>query len=304
MIKKFEIVSGKISESSNNEANILLYVNPNQTEKDELVKNLGIDEHTLSSALDPEELSRIEFEANHAAIILKRPKNYSSEDQLSFKVISVGVFLFNNLLIFVIGEEFPFFEGRQFHKINSLVDIVLKLLNSTIFHFYGHLKVINSISAEIEQKINTSMENKFLIHMFTLQKSLVYYLDAINSNETVIEKLRNSASKLNLNVECIELLEDILIENRQCSKQAEIYSNILSSLMDARASIVNNNLNVLIKTLTKITIALMVPTFVVSAFSVNVPIPFQKFELAFVIVIGMAMASFIALISLFRYKKW
>lgn len=304
MVEKFEIVNGKVSESLNGNAQILVYTNPEQAEKDEIVKNFGIDEHTLNSSLDPEELSRIEFESNHAAIIFKRPKNYSSEDKLLFKVISVGVFIFSDHLIFVINEKIFLFEGRQFQKINSLIDVVLKQLYSTIFHFYSHLKVINTISAEIEQKINTSMENKFLINMFTLQKSLVYYLDAVNSNEVVIERLRNSASKLSLTTESVELLEDILIENRQCSKQAEIYSNILSSLMDARASIVNNNLNVLLKTLTKITISLMVPTFVVSAFSVNVPIPFQKFESAFVIVIGLSFASFLGLMLLFRYKKW
>ena len=118
------------------------------------------------------------------------------------------------------------------------------------------------------------MENKYLINLFSLEKSLVYYLNAINSNGVLIEKIRHNAARIGFTQEKMELLDDIIIENNQCYRQAEIYSNILASLMDARVSIVSNNLNVLMKTLNIITIAIMVPTFVVSRFSMNVKIPF------------------------------
>ena len=127
-----------------------------------------------------------------------------------------------------------------------------------------HLKIINQIADDVEQKINKAMENKYLINLFTLQKSLVYYQNAVNSNGALIEKLRHNAAKFGFTQEEMELLDDIIIENNQCYRQAEVYSNILASLMDARASIVSNNLNVLMKTLNIITIAIMVPTFVVS----------------------------------------
>jgi magnesium transporter len=140
--------------------------------------------------------------------------------------------------------------------------------------------------------------------MFALEKSLVYYLNAINANGIVLEKLRISAAKINMDQDCQELLEDIRIENRQCARQADIYSNILGSLMDARVSIVNNNLNVLMKTLTKITLLLMAPTFIVSLFSVNVPFPMQGTRLGFTIIVGMAIASVVAIIAFFRYKRW
>lgn len=304
MLKKYEILNDSLAASRSDHPTILYYVHPDDTERRELVDNLGIDEHTLNSAFDPEELSRIEFEPNHAAIIFKRPKNYSSEDAFFFRVVSVGVFLFDNLLVIVSDEDNSLLEGKYFQRINSLTDILLRLLHSTIFHFYDHLKIINAVSVDIEHKINTSMENKHLINMFSLEKSLVYYLDAINSNEKVIEKLRKSSSKMKMNDDSVELLEDIRIENRQCSKQAEIYSNILSSLMDARASIVNNNLNVLMKTLTKITLLLMAPTFIVSLFSVNVPFPLQGSQFAFGIIVGMSFASIAAIVLFFRYMKW
>jgi magnesium transporter len=107
-------------------------------------------------------------------------------------------------------------------------------------------------------------------------------------------------------VEEIELLDDIMVDNTQCYRQAEIYSNILASLMDARVSIVSNNLNILIKTLNILTIAIMVPTFVVSAFSMNVDLPFHLKEnaWAFWIIMSMAGLSVVGIISAWRYKKW
>jgi magnesium transporter len=210
------------------------------------------------------------------AVIFKRAKNYSSEDNFLFRVSSTGLFLFKDRLIIVRAEEAPLFEGKGFARIASLQDLILKLIYRAIFHFEEHLKVINMISGQLEQEINTAMSNKHLLSLFTLEKSLTYYLNAISSNAVLVEKLRNNAVKIGLTQEHLEFLEDISIENNQCQQQATIYSNILASLMDARASIVSNNLNVLMKTLNIITIGIMLPTLVVSIFSMNVDLPFPK----------------------------
>ncbi len=127
-------------------------------------------------------------------------------------------------------------------------------LNNSIKHYLEHIKAIRLISREIQVKINTSMENEYLIQMFNLSESLIYYINAISSNQSVLIKLRNHFEKLNIMPEIAELLEDISIENNQCSKQAEIYSSVLSGLMDARGNIINNNMNVLLKNLTIINI--------------------------------------------------
>ena len=300
----YQLQNQTISPSRVGHANIYFYLSPDEKTKQELVNTYGIDEHTLNSALDPEELSRIEFEPNHVAIIFKRPRNYSAEDKFFFRVVSAGMFLFSDALIIVSEEDLSLFEGKHFQKIHSLHEVILRLLSATIVHFYDHLKIINSVSVDIEQKINTSLENKHLINMFALEKSLVYYLNAINANGIVLEKLRINATKFNMDPDCQELLEDLRIENRQCAKQAEIYSNILGSLMDARVSIVNNNLNVLMKTLTKITLLLMAPTLIVSIFSVNVPFPMQGTRFGFGVIVGLAMASIAAIVIFFRYKRW
>jgi magnesium transporter len=300
----FEIKDNRVQSCDNPESEILVCYCPDEDEKKHLVEKFNIDEHTLNSALDPDELSRIEFEPDHVAVIYKRPKNYSGKDQLLFRVSSAGVFLFPDKIIVVLAEEITIFDGKQFNRVGSLSDVMLKVIYRSIFHFLEHLRVINMISDELETKVNASMDNRNIINLFALEKSLVYYLNAINSNGVLIEKLKNYVTRMKFSADETEFLDDMLIENTQCYKQAEIYSNILASLMDARASIVGNNLNVIMKTLTIITIAIMVPTFVVSAFSMNVPIPLQEREYAFWFVMVLALLSIGTVWIVWKRKKW
>jgi magnesium transporter len=304
LLKRYDLHDGTIVPSENEESRILVFVSPEKEEINFLTTRFSLDEHTLNSALDQDELSRLEFESDHFCVIFKRPRNYSSVEQFLFKVSSFGLFVFKDKMIILISEDLPLFDGKQNYRVDSMIEVMLKIFYRSIAHFLQHLKVINMVSDEIEQKVNTSMENKFLIHMFTLEKSLVYYLNAINSNAMVIEKIRNNAARIGLSQENIELLDDIIIENNQCLKQTEIYSNIISSMMDARASIVNNNLNSLMKTLNILTIAIMVPTFVVSAFSMNVAIPLQRNPFAFAIVMGLSAIALFASLIFFKYKRW
>lgn len=304
MVKQYLIQGNRLVEGDGQECTVTLHIAPDEQTKRKLIEELQIDEHTLNSALDPDELPRIEFEPNHVALIYKRPRNYSAADDFLFKVASVGLFLFKDRLIIVASENDGIFDARPVTKVRSLQHLALRLIYMSTSHFLGHLRVINMISDELEDKISASMENRYLLNLFTLEKSLVYYLNAIHSNGMLIERLKNNAAKLGITGEDLEYLDDMLIENNQCYKQAEIYSNVLSGLMDARASIVNNNLNVLMKTLNMITIGIMVPTFVVSAFSMNVTMPLNKDNPStFFIIMGMAAVSVVALLAFWRVKK-
>lgn len=304
MLSRYTIEDNTIKQVDAESAPILVYINPDENQKQELISRHKLDEHTLNSALDPEELSRMEFEPDHLAIILNRPKNYSGHDKLLFKVASMGLFLFKTQLIVVISEDIPLFTGKKFRRVNDVKDVALKLIYNSIYHYIEHLKIINMITDEIERKLSESMENKYLLNLFTLEKSLVYYYNAINSNGFVFSRMRNSAEKIGFSVEETEMLDDIIIENGQCLKQAEIYSNILAGMMDARSSLVSNNLNQLMKTLNLITIGIMVPTLVVSAFSMNVSIPLQKHAYAFWIIMGLAVLSVLVTYKYWRFKKW
>jgi magnesium transporter len=264
MVNYYKIENNKLRECPKEESLVMLYVSPIAVEINDLIQNYHIDDHDISSSLDPNELSRLEFEDDYTLLILKRPQNYCAPDNLLFKVNSVGIFLQKDRMIVIMAEKIQLFEGKLFTKIKTLSDVLIKLLYGTISHFLEHLKVINLVSEELEQKINTSMNNKYLLNMFTLEKSLVYYVDGITSNVKVINKIKHNAQKIGFTADNIETLEDIIVENEQCQKQAEIYLNILTGLMDARSSIVNNNVNVLIKRLTIINIIFMPLTLLTS----------------------------------------
>jgi len=305
MLKTFQLTGGKVVECGPDSQCLAVYINPDEKEKAYLINQMSLDEHTLNSSLDPEELGRVEFEANHVAVIVKKPKRYMSDDSFLFKVSSVGIFLFSDKAIVVTSEELNW-EGRVFSKAQSTQDLFLRIIFQFVLHFEEHLRVIRKISEEIEQVINKDFSNKNLFHMFQLEKSLVYYLDGINSNNKVIEKLRSSSAKLGFSQESIEFLDDLTIEGAQCSQQTNAYSQVLSNMMDARASIINNNLNIRIKMLTLLSLCIMLPTLVVSIFSMNVPLPIPQEGtlVSFWTVLGLAALSILGILVIWIYRKW
>lgn len=288
MLKNYRIQEGRLCESAPAESNVLLYLNPDETERKLLVNDFKLDEHTMNSALDPDELSRLEFEPEHAALIINRPRNYSSADGFRFTVSSMGFFLFKDKMVILAQEELLPLLTHHLQRITSLPELLLKLLYRITLHYLEHLKVMNMIADSLETKIQRSMENRHLIDLFTLEKSLVYYMSSIHSNSVAIDRMKANASKIGFSPENLEFLDDLIIENTQCYRQAEIYSNIFASLMDARVSVVNNNISVLMKTLNIITISIMLPTFVVSVFSMNVGIPMADRAWAFWAILGTA----------------
>lgn len=258
MVEGYDIKNKAIAPSESKDAKVLIFTDPTPAEKERLLGEFALDPHDVNCALDPDELGRLEHEDDHTVLILKQPRNYTSADQLLFTVTSIGLFLFKDRLLVVRSEAATdLLADKTLSKAGDVRGVTLKILYSTIRHFLGHLKVINMLSDSLERRINSSMGNRYLIDMFSLEKSLVYFLNGIGSNQMVVDKLKLCAAKLRFNEDQVEILDDISIENMQCNKQAEIYSNILTGLMDARGSIVNNNLNLLIKRLTIVNVVFM-----------------------------------------------
>ncbi len=242
---------------------VILYEKPTLEELLELETVHEIDEHDLRSATDRDEIGRLECQEKCVIIILKVPKNYSAADNLLFKVLSIGLFIFKDKLIIITAEHVSLFECKESNNSSTktIPDVLIRIIHSAIAHFISHLKVINMISEDIETKLNQSVDNKYFLNMFTLEKSLVYFLNAINDNSTVLDKLKVSAAKIGFSHDNIETLDDIIIDNKQCQSLANTYTNILSGLMDARGSVVGNNLNVMMKNLNALVIAIALPTF-------------------------------------------
>lgn len=306
-MKKFlTIAEGRISPSDEN-GKIIIYLNPDHAEKEELLNKYNIDEHNLNSALDPDEISRLEFEEDHTVVIFKRPKNYSTNDNLLFKVTSFGVFYFKDRIIIVQPDEIQMFEDKQSQKVDSLNEAFLKLIYATISHFLGHLKVINMISDSIEQKIESSTDSKYMMHLYTLEKSLVYYLTGINSNSSVIEKIKFYSNKFAFTEENIELLDDMIIENNQCRNLSRTYSEILTVMITARNSIASDKLSSVMKRLTVITTIFMPLTMItgiggMSEWSMmtgpkNWPVSYLLFLVG---LIGLGVGTY----YIFKWKDW
>jgi magnesium transporter len=170
----------------------------------------------------------------------------------------VGVFLQPDRMTVILGEDTsPFTAGREFREMNSLTSVFLRFLVHTTRHYLDHLKAIKQLTGEIERKLSFSMENRYLLQMFSLSESLIYYLSALESNVAVLKRLQANANRVGLSAEERETMDDIIIEHDQCRKQTEIYSSVLSGLMDARGNIINNNMNVLLKNLTLISVVFL-----------------------------------------------
>lgn len=253
----FELKNGTVVPCAPETSNILVYALPDDRERNELIDTLQIDQHALESALDPDEISRVEFTVDYLYIIWKRPNTASFKQLLKFEVSSMGIFLRQGKLTLILGEGTIPFDAKEFQGATSLHGIILKFFLHTIHHFLGHLKVIKQLNGELQSKLNLSLENQYLLQMFTLGESLIYYLNALEANAAVLTKLRSNRDKISFSREELEMLDDIAIEHQQCCRQAQIYSSVLSGLMDARGSIINNNMNILLRNLTLINVVFL-----------------------------------------------
>ena len=271
MLQKYSVQNGRIVQGDEGSIQVEVYIMPDEAERTRLIDEYEMNEHTIASSIDPDETPRIEFEDNHTAVILKYPKNYSADDNFLFRVKSMGIFVFASRVVIIIDEYVPLFTGKIANNVHTVQDVIMKTLLLTIRHFESHLRVINMCSDELEHAIVSSYDGKELLNMFTLEKGLVYYVNALNGNRRVIERMRAAALKLGFTEENIELLEDISIENRQFLDQAEVYSQVLSGMMDARASMVNNNLNVMMKNMNAIMIAIVKRRSLFNNFFIVVP---------------------------------
>jgi magnesium transporter len=302
----YRLESGGMVPCEPNAAEIITYTSPTIDDEAELQEQYKIDYHTLQSSLDPDELSRLEIERNYVSIIFKRPKSFCAGDNFLLKLTSTGVFLYENYLVIVMADDSAIFEGRVPFPVNSIHDVILRLLYQATMHFEGHLKAINMLADSLERRINTSLENKYLLNMFALEKSLVFILDSITSNGSLLERMKALAEKLGFNGDQVGILEDLIIENQQCYRRAEIHTQVLANLMGTRASIVGHNLNHLIKKFTIWTVAIMLASLVVGLFGMNValPLPMEEALWAFYLIIILALITGGAIFFLSRINKW
>ncbi len=280
---------------------------PSATELVEISEKCKIDVDHLRAPLDEEERSRIEVEDDYTLILVDIPTIEERNDKDRYVTMPLGIIVGKEVIVTICLEETKilksFIDGRvrdfyTFKKTRFILQILYK--NATVFLQY--LRIIDRRSEAIERKLHISTKNSELIDLLELEKSLVYFTTSLRANEVVLEKMLKNDS-IKQYPEDTELLEDVIIENKQAIEMANIYSGILSGTMDAFASIISNNLNIVMKFLATITIVMSIPNIVAGFYGMNVKgIPGSENPYGFFIVVLVAVLITIIAALIFRKK--
>ena len=269
-----------------------------------------IDADDLRAALDEEERSRIEAEDDYTLILVDVPAVEQHDGKDRYVTVPLGILLLKDTIITVCLEETAVLsamkqkKSREF-RTHMKTRFVLQILYRNATLFLMGLRVIDRQSGEVEKKLHRSTQNRELIELLELEKSLVYFTTSLRGNEVVLEKMLKIES-VKKYPEDEDLLEDDIVENKQAIEMANIYSGILSGMMDAFASVISNNLNIVMKFLAIVTIVLSVPTMIFSAYGMNVNeigMPFAKDGYGFVLIIGIAILLSVIVAIYFSKKK-
>ena len=285
-------------------------IDPTPYELKQVSAVTNVEPDFLRSALDDEERSHIDVEDESIMILTNVPVVYDEE---SYDTLPLSIILTKNYIITVCLEETPVISSfnertaRLFHTYKK-TQFLLEILYRSATFYLRYLRQINKISEEIEEQLRLSMSNNDILRLMELRKGLTYFSAALRSNDAVFEKimrLRNNRTLegvLDIYEEDEDLLEDVIIENKQAREMVEMYSQILSQMADIFSSIISNNQNMVMKFLAAITIIIAVPTVIASFFGMNVPVPMEGNNYGFLIVMIIALvASMIA--AFIFYKK-
>jgi magnesium transporter len=279
--------------------------NPTAEEIDFLTGKLKVPAEELNDILDVDERARTEMDESWFTIIMRIPIA-GSYNGVPFSTVPLGILISNNLVITIChtkNELIPSLIRNKKLDFNNKANFVMQIFLQVANLYMHYLKLINIQVGDIEKDLEKSTRNEELHKMLRMEKCLVYFMTSLKSNDILLAKLRNSKYIKSLDID-EDLIEDVIIENRQAIEMANIYSDIQSGMMDAFASVISNNLNVVMKQLAVITIILMIPTFIASLYGMNVPNNLENNPWGFVLVLLISLAASATGVLLFRKKNW
>lgn len=305
MLQIFQTVEDKLQEIDQfSEGCWAALTKPTNEELQQVVQETGIDIDDLRAPLDDEERSRIEQEDDYVVVLVDIP---SLDEKDRYVTIPLGIYMTKQLIVTVCLEETPVLKAFMNNRVKEFFTFkrtrfVFQILYRNATSYLRYLRIIDRKSEQIEEKLHISQKNKELIELLELEKSLVYFTTSLRSNETVLEKLLRT-EKVKKYPEDEELLEDVIVENKQAIEMANIYSGILSGMMDAFASVISNNLNVVMKFLSTVTIVMSIPTMIASFYGMNFDnIPLGHSPYGFYIITACTLVI-TSLVVLFFKKK-
>ncbi|MFK3418177.1 magnesium transporter CorA family protein [Staphylococcus aureus] len=282
-------------------------VEPDREEIENLMEQYNIPEDFIRDPLDSEKSSRIEYDEDtgYSLIIIDLPiVNSTNRSVLSFVTIPLGIIIGNGIIVTVCDAENEFLENLPKRDINLKFHsrFALEILTTIADHYNRNLRLLNKSRIRIEKELKNNITNKQLFKLMEVEKSLVYFLAALKGNDTIIKKLfRLPAIKRFEEDE--ELLEDLIIENNQAIETTELHQRILESITTSYASLLSNDMNTIMKTLTLFTVLLTLPTLVFSFFGMNVPLPIDDHSyISWIIVVGISLIL-VVIVSIFLWRK-
>ncbi len=283
-------------------------VNPSLDEIKEISQKTNTDLDLLTKLLDDEELPRIEVGDNATLIVVDTPYVSDTSYKHKYNTDPLGLIINNNgYFITISPKKQVFFEDFKNNKVREFnikkrTKFVIQILLKTANYYQRELKAINEYINEKEKTLHKSTNNRRLIELLNVEKTLVYFSTSLKANDVVLEKLAKG-SVLTMYEDDTDLLEDAMIENKQAIEMANIYREILTSMTDTYATIISNNLNDVMKFLAGITIVFSIPTMVASFIGMNVPLgKIGTSSLSFILIIAFSFVLSI-IIALILKKK-
>jgi magnesium transporter len=278
---------------------------PDAEERARLVVGHGVPASFIDHALDPDEPARLDREDGIHLVVLRVPHAMGAGADVPYRTMPLGIILTSEGLVTVAPHPTPVVEAVAAHPRLSLADreqLLLLLLQEAAKQYLDHLRGINLAIEEVEDRLQRALQNREVMELLRFQKSLTYFTIGLQSNDLLLQRLQRSP--LFNQPEDQELLDDVLTEVAQANTIAATSSHILGEMMDAFASIISNNLNVVMKFLTAFTVILAIPTLIASIYGMNVGLPLAHSPMAFM---GISLVSGLLVLAvglLFWRRNW
>lgn len=306
MIEIYKTVEDSLKKCDSFEDGIWVNLtSPTSDEVESIAKNLKVDIDYIKAALDEEERSHIETDNGQTLLVVDVPYAGVDQDSYMYETIPLGIITLKEAIITVclkdsfVVRDFVQKPMKDFFTYKK-TRFILQILYKNAEKYLMYLRQIDKQSSIVEKELHKAMKNQELIQLLGLEKSLVYFSTSLKSNEVVLERLMR-LDQIKKYPEDTDLLEDVIVENKQAMEMAKIYSDILSGTMDAFASIISNNQNNVMKFLASVTIVMSIPTMVASFYGMNVEIPFENNPYAFFIIFIVTIV--ISIIAAFIMQK-
>ena len=281
-------------------------VDPSPEEIEKLV-NWGMDMDYVNYSLDQDEMPRMERDEDYTFILLRIPIHQPDSD-IPYNTVPLGIMILGNKIITVCRYDSDIFKSLTNGKYKQMKTgkryrLTLYIFLETAARYLNLLREINRATELVEDRLQKSTQNRELLELLKYQKSLTYFATALRSNEVMMERVQRT-QLFNYYEEDQDLLEDVLTENQHAIQMTTITTEILSSMMDAFASIISNNLNVVMKALAALTIVLNLPAIVAAFYGMNVALPGEGQPYAFLTVIGISLGLTAVATYVFYKRNW